>query len=254
MEGWVLIESLSYAPNLETQPLLPRNIFTMSKRTQALAAKVDKTRSYTMSEAISVLTEIASTNFDESLEMHFRLGIDPKKGDQLVRGTVSLPNGTGKNVRVAAFVPESKVKEAKDAGADIAGAQDLIDDIKKSQKTNFDVAIATPEMMAKIGPIAKTLGTRGLMPNPKSDTVTTDPAATIAELKKGKVAFKNDDTANLHLAVGKVSFGAEKLQENVEAVMEMIKKSKPSSAKGIFIKALHLTTTMGPSVKVTVTV
>ncbi len=222
----------------------------MGKRISSIKKKVDATKQYALDQAITLLCELSNTKFDESLEAHFRLGIDPKKGDQLVRGTVSLPHGTGKTVRVAAFVSENKVDEAKKAGADIAGAEDLVADIKKSQKTDFDVALATPDMMSKLAPIAKTLGTRGLMPNPKNDTVTTDVTKTITELKKGKVAYKNDDTANLHLAVGKVSFGPEKLIENVETVLESLKRSKPSGTKGLFIKSLYLTTSMGPSVQI----
>ncbi len=233
---------------------LPRNHIPMAKkqgkRLGALTKKVDKTKKYTVADAVALLTEISNAKFDESVELHFRLGIDPKKGDQQLRGTVSLPHGTGKEVRIAAFVPESKIAEAKAAGAVLAGDEELVGDIAKSQKTDFDVAVATPDMMPKIGKIAKILGTRGLMPNPKNDTVTPDPVKAIEELKKGKVAFKNDSTANLHLAVGKVSFGNEKLAENIESAVEAVKKAKPSGSKGTYLKAIHLTTTMGPSVAV----
>ena len=170
-----------------------------------------------------------------------------------MRGTVTLPHGTGKSVRVAVFASESLQAVAKEAGADLVGGEDLIADIKKSEKTDFDVAVATPDMMAKMGPIAKILGTRGLMPNPKNDTVTNDVKRIITELKKGKVTFKNDDTANLHLAVGKVSFGKDKLAENVIALLDAVQKIKPRTAKGTYMKTIALTTTMGPSVRISAT-
>ncbi|MEK7648049.1 MAG: 50S ribosomal protein L1 [Patescibacteria group bacterium] len=225
----------------------------MGKRTVAALAQIDQSRTYGVSEAVELLTKLASAKFDESLEVHLRLGIDPKKGDQLVRGTVTLPHGTGKTVRVAVFASESLQAVAKEAGADLVGGEDLIADIKKSEKTDFDVAVATPDMMPKMGPIAKILGTRGLMPNPKNDTVTNDVKRIITELKKGKVTFKNDDTANLHLAVGKVSFGKDKLAENVIALLDAVQKIKPRTAKGTYMKTIALTTTMGPSIRVSAT-
>ncbi len=220
----------------------------MGKRHRALQAQVKKDRTYSIAEGIDLLMSMSNAKFDESVEIHFRLGIDPKKTEQQVRGTATLPHGTGKTTRVVCFVPENKIKDAQAAGADIAGAEELIEDIKKSQKTDFDVAVAVPEMMPKLAPIAKTLGTRGLMPNPKNDTVTPDFAKAIEELKKGKVAFKNDDTANIHLGVGKISFGKDKLGENITTIIEAISKSKPAKAKGTFIKKVTLSSTMGPGV------
>jgi large subunit ribosomal protein L1 len=210
----------------------------------------DRSKSYLPVEAIDLVKKFAKTKFDSSVEVHFRLGIDTKKGDQQIRSAISLPHGTGKTVKIAAFVlPENEAK-AKAAGADIVGGEDLIAEIKKTEKTDFAVAVAEPALMKNLGSIAKILGTRGLMPSPKNETVTVDPAKTIAELKKGKISFKNDDTANVHVAIGKVSFDAEKLVENFEAVVSAIKKAKPSGSKGTYLKSITLCSTMGPGIKV----
>ncbi len=210
----------------------------------------EKTKVYPISEAIELAKKISKTKFDASVEVHIRLGIDTKKGEQQIRSTVALPHGTGKTIKVAAFVSADKEKLAKEVGADYAGSDELIAQIKKTEKTDFDIAIAEPALMKNLGQIAKILGTRGLMPSPKNDTITTDPAKTIAELKKGKVSFKNDDTGNVHVAIGKVSFDSQKLVENFQALLDAIKKAKPASAKGIYIKNISLSTTMGPGIKV----
>ncbi|MEI7498525.1 MAG: 50S ribosomal protein L1 [Candidatus Falkowbacteria bacterium] len=210
----------------------------------------DKNRAYTIVEAIELTKKFSKTKFDASIEVHLRLGIDTKKGDQQVRSAVSLPHGIGKTVKVAAFVTPDKMEETKAAGADIVGGEELIAEIKKTEKTDFEVAIAQPEMMRFLAPIAKILGTRGLMPSPKNETVTTDPAKATAEIKKGKISFKNDDTANVHLPLGKTSFETQKIVENYQAVIDLIKKLKPAKAKGTYIKNVVICSTMGPGIKV----
>jgi len=210
----------------------------------------DKTKAYSIAEAIELVKKFNKTKFDSSVEVHFRLGIDTKKGDQQIRSAISLPHGTGKTVKIAAFVSPEHEKAAKEAGADIVGGEDLIAEIKKTEKTDFQVAVAEPALMKNLGQIAKVLGTRGLMPSPKNETVTTDPAKTIAELKKGKISFKNDDTANVHVAIGKISFDSTKLAENLETVISSIKKAKPSGAKGTYIKNASICSTMGPGIKI----
>ncbi|MEI7620070.1 MAG: 50S ribosomal protein L1 [Candidatus Falkowbacteria bacterium] len=210
----------------------------------------DNTKSYSISEAIELVKKINKAKFDASFEVHLRLGIDPKKGDQQVRGAVSLPNGTGKTVKVAAFVSPANEKAAKDAGADFVGGEDLIAEIKKTEKTDFQVAVAEPEMMKSLALIAKILGTRGLMPSPKNDTVTQNPAKAIEELKKGKISFKNDDTANIHAVIGKVSFDSAKLAENFNVFIATIRKAKPGSSKGVYLKNVSINATMSQGVKV----
>jgi len=217
---------------------------------KVVALLFDKNKAYPIAEAISLAKQSNKAKFDASLEVHFRLGIDAKKGDQQIRGAVSLPHGTGKSVRVAAFVTPANEKAAKEAGADIVGGEDLIAEIKKTEKTDFQVAVAEPEIMKNLAQIAKILGTRGLMPSPKNETVTTNPAKTIAELKKGKISYKSDDTGNLHAVIGKISFDDQKLVENFSVLLENIKKTKPSSSKGVFIKNVTIASTMGPGVKV----
>lgn len=210
----------------------------------------DKAKVYSIEEAIELAKKTSKAKFDASVEVHFRLGIDTKKGDQQVRTAVSLPHGTGKTVRVAAFVSAANEQACKDAGGDIVGGDELIAEIKKTEKTDFDVAVAEPEMMKKLAPIAKVLGTRGLMPSPKNETVSLTPAKAVAELKKGKVSFKNDDTGNIHVAIGKVSFESQKLADNFRTLSEAIKKAKPSKSKGVYIKNVTISTTMGPGIKV----
>lgn len=209
----------------------------------------DKEKKYSFTEALKIIRELNKVKFDPSLELHFRLGIDPKKSDQLVRGAITLPHGTGKLLRIAAFVSSGNEEAAKKAGADLLGGQELIDEIKKSSKTDFDIAVAEPLMMKNLAPIAKILGTRGLMPSPKNETVSMDIAKTISELKKGKISFKNDDTANLHIVIGKLSFTDTNLTENFEALLSAVKKSRPASAKGEFIKSATLCSSMSPGVK-----
>lgn len=210
----------------------------------------DKNKTYPAKEALEILKKITKTKFDASVEVHFRLGINTKKGDQQVRGAVSLPNGTGKTVKVAAFVSPENEKAVKAAGADLVGGEELIAEIKKTEKTDFQVAIAEPSLMKNLAVIAKILGTRGLMPSPKNDTVTTNPVKTVEELKKGKISFKNDDTANVHTIIGKVSFTGEKLLENYQTLLDTVKKAKPASSKGAFIKGISISSSMSPSVKV----
>ncbi|MBA3047600.1 50S ribosomal protein L1 [Patescibacteria group bacterium] len=210
----------------------------------------DKTKTYEIQKAIELTKQLSKTKFDASVEVHFRLGIDPKKGDQQIRSTVSLPHGTGKTIKVAAFVSAENEKSAKEAGADYVGGEELIAKIKKTEKTDFQVAVAEPAMMKNLSQIAKILGTRGLMPSPKNDTVTQDPAKTITELKKGKVSFKNDDTGNIHVAIGKISFDDRQLLENYETLLETIKKSKPSSSKGIYMKNVSISSSMGPGIRI----
>jgi len=212
-------------------------------------AVFNKSQKYSVEDAIKIARSLARAKFDESVELHANLGIDPKQGDQQVRGTLVLPHGTGKTVRVAAFVAGTAEKDAKAAAADIVGGEELINDIKASGKIDFDVAVAAPDMMPKLAILAKILGPRGLMPSPKNETITTKVKETVEQLKKGKIVFKNDDTANLHVSVGKISFEDAKLIENINAFIAALKKSKPAASKGIFIKNLVLKTTMGRGIK-----
>ena len=224
----------------------------MKRGKKYLEAKkqVEKDRLYSPEEAIELAKKTSFVKFDASVEVHLRLGIDPKKGDQQVRGTVILPHSFGKTKKIAAFVPPEKEKEAQEAGAEVVGGKELIDKIKQTSKINFDVAIATPEMMKMLAPIAKILGPKGLMPSPKNETITTDIKKTISELKKGKVSFKNDNTGNVHEIIGKVSMETVKILENYQAFLEAITKAKPAAAKGAYIKSITLCSTMGPGIKV----
>ena len=214
------------------------------------SAIYDRLKTYSAEEALEIVKKLTKTKFDASIEVHFRLGINTKKGDQQVRGAVSLPNGTGKTIKVAAFVSSENEKAVKAAGADFVGGEELIAEIKKTEKTDFQVAIAEPILMKNLAVIAKILGTRGLMPSPKNDTVTTNPVKTVEELKKGKISFKNDDTANVHTVIGKVSFDNKKLLENYQTLLDTVKKAKPASSKGTFIKNISLSSSMSPGVKV----
>jgi large subunit ribosomal protein L1 len=221
-----------------------------SKRYTGLKAKVEPKKLYTPKDALELVRASASTKFDETVEVHANLGIDVKKSDQMIRSTLVFPHAAGKIKKVAAFVPEAKEKEAKDAGADIVGGEELVEEIAKTGKINFDVAVATPDMMPKLAKVAKILGPKGLMPNPKTDTVGPQIGKIIEELKKGKIAFKNDATGNLHIAIGKVSLDSGKLLENFMVLMEAIKKNKPATSKGTFLKSITVTSTMGPGIKV----
>ncbi len=222
-------------------------------RTKDLSSpEFDKTKTYEIDEAVKLTKSLSKTKFDATVEIHFRLGIDPKKGEQQVRAAVSLPHGTGKTIRVAAFVTPDKEKEVKQAGADLFGGEDLIAKIKKSEKTDFEVAVAEPTIMKNLSQIARILGTRGLMPSPKNETVTPDPAKAVKELKKGKVSFKNDDTGNIHVSIGKVSFDNEKLTDNYRAILKAIMKAKPTKAKGAYIENISISSSMGPGIKVVI--
>lgn len=223
-----------------------------SKRYTELAKKIDPTKAYSFEEAVKLVKETSTTKFDASIEVHVRLGIDPKKGDQMVRGTIVLPHGIGKSKKILAIADGDKAKEAKDAGADVVGGQEIIDEIRSSGKCDFDVVITTPDMMRFLAPIAKILGPRGLMPSPKNETITPNLKKAIEELKKGKITFKNDDTANIHQVIGKASFDEKKLLENLTAFIDALKKAKPESSKGTFIKNITLTSTMGPGIKLAI--
>ncbi len=220
------------------------------KKSQTKIFDYDRLKSYSVAEAIELVKKFSTTKFDASVETHIRLGIDTKKGDQQIRSAIALPFGTGKSVKIAAFVSTANEKAVKEAGADIVGGDELIADIKRTEKTDFQVAVAEPAMMKNLAQIAKILGTRGLMPSPKNDTVSPNPAQAVAELKKGKISFKNDDTGNVHVAIGKVSFSTEQLVANLEAVLTAIKKAKPTSAKGIYIQNITICSSMGPGIRV----
>jgi len=221
----------------------------MSKRMTDLQTKIDKTKVYELDEALSLVKDTSNVKFDAGIELHLNLGINPKKTDQQIRTTVILPHGTGKTKKVAALVDSSKEKEAKDAGADLIYTEEDIKKIKDTGKIEFDVIVTTPDMMPKMAIAAKILGPRGLMPNPKTDTVGPNITEMIESLKKGKVGFKNDDTSNIHQLIGKISFTTEQLKENLETFMEAIKKAKPSGVKGTYIKTMTLTSSMGPGIK-----
>ncbi|PIS62098.1 50S ribosomal protein L1 [Corynebacterium striatum] len=222
---------------------------TKSKAYKAAAELVDKSRLYTPLEASKLAKETSSKNFDATVDVVFRLGVDPRKADQLVRGTVSLPNGTGKDVRVAVFAEGEKAEAAKAAGADIVGTDELIAAINEGN-IDFDVAIATPDQMAKVGRVARVLGPRGLMPNPKTGTVTADVAKAISDVKGGKISFRVDKASNLHAILGKAPFDAEKIAENYGALYDEILRLKPSSSKGVYVKKVTISTTSGPGIPV----
>lgn len=218
------------------------------KNYQESSKLVDKTNLYTMEEAVKLIKQTAKAKFDETIELHVRLGVDSRHADQQVRGTVVLPNGTGKDVRVAVFAKGDKVEEALAAGADFAG-EDLIDKIQKENWFEFDTAIATPDMMGMVGRIGRVLGPRGLMPNPKTGTVTFDVAQAVKEAKAGKVEYRTDKQNIVHVVVGKASFDEDKLLENLRTIMVALIKAKPASAKGKYLKSVSLASTMGPGIK-----
>jgi large subunit ribosomal protein L1 len=217
---------------------------------QALSAKVDKNKVYSVDEAVALVKETSGVKFDASVEVHANLGIDPKKGEQQIRATVVLPHGSGQTKKVAAFVSPEKEKEAKEAGADFIYGEDEIKKIKDTSKIEFDVAVTTPDMMPKLAAIAKVLGPKGLMPNPKTETVGPNVKKMIEELKRGKITFKNDDTSNVHQIIGKTSFTNEALKENFLAFSDALNKAKPATQKGTYIKNLTITSSMGPSIKI----
>ncbi len=220
-----------------------------SKRMREIDKMVDPNRSYKLEEAVGILKKCPPTKFDQSLNVALKIGIDPKKSDQQVRGTVSLPHGTGQKVMLVVIAKGEKAKEALDAGADFAGANDLIEKIKEGW-TDFTALIATPDMMRELGKLGKILGPRGLMPTPKAGTVTSDVAKAVKEVKAGKIEFKVDKTGNVNNAVGKISFKEEQLVDNLHALLNAISKSKPASAKGAFLRNMVLSTTMGPGLKI----
>jgi len=221
-----------------------------SKRFKEVQSKIDPKKVYTLEEGMTLAKATSTVKFDAGVEVHINLGINPKKSDQQIRSSVSLPHGTGKTIRVAVISDNAdQLKTAKKAGADLVGEADLIEEIKQG-KINFDVLVTTPTTMRILAPIAKILGPKGLMPNPKDGTVTPNIAEAVANLKKGKVSYKNDDSGNLHVMIGRVSFDLEKLLENFSALISSISKAKPSTAKGNYIKSISLSTTMGPGIKI----
>lgn len=220
-----------------------------SKRMKEVDKIVDRNKAYKLEEAVEVLKRCPPTKFDQSLNVALKIGIDPKKSDQQVRGTVSLPHGTGQKVTLVVIAKGDKAKEALEAGADFAGADDLVEKIKGGW-TDFTALIATPDMMRELGKLGKVLGPRGLMPTPKAGTVTTDVAKAVKEMKAGKIEFKVDKTGNVNNAVGKISFNAGNLVENLNVLLNAIARSKPASAKGAFLRSMYLSSTMGPGLKI----
>lgn len=222
----------------------------LSKKYAESIKSYDRSKTYELSEAAKIVIENAKAKFDETVELHIRLGVDPRQADQQVRGVLVLPNGTGKTMKVLVIAKGEKADAATAAGADYVGAEEMIQRIQKENWFDFDVMITTPDMMGVVGRIGRVLGPKGLMPNPKSGTVTADVARAVKEVKAGKVEYRLDKTAIIHVAIGKKSFGVEKLTENFNALMDAIVKAKPATAKGQYIKSVTLTSTMGPGVKV----
>ncbi|WP_434793808.1 50S ribosomal protein L1 [Terrisporobacter petrolearius] len=221
-----------------------------SKKYAQALAKIDRTKLYDSKEALDLVAEIATAKFDETVEAHIKLGVDGRHADQQVRGAIVLPHGTGKTKKVLVFAKGEKVTEAQAAGADFVGAEDLVQKIQKENWFDFDVVVATPDMMGVVGRLGRVLGPKGLMPNPKSGTVTFDVTKAIEEIKAGKVEYRLDKNNIVHVPVGKVSFGGEKLAENFVTLMSAIVKAKPSSAKGTYLRSVTVASTMGPGVKI----
>ena len=219
------------------------------KRTKEVREKIDRKKLYDLSEALGLVKDAATAKFDETIEFTMNLGVDPRHADQMVRGTVSLPNGTGRDVRVAVFARDAKAEEAKAAGADIVGAEDLMEEIQGG-KLDFDRVIATPDMMGIVGRLGKVLGPRGMMPNPRTGTVTPDVTKAVADMKGGAVQFRVEKAGVIHAGVGKASFDQAKLEENIRAFADAVNKAKPAGAKGSYIKRVAVTSTMGPGIKV----
>ena len=222
----------------------------MGKKYVESSKLVDKNVLYTPAEALDLAVKTAKAKFDETIELHVRLGVDPRHADQQVRGAVVLPNGTGRSVKVLVFAKGAKAQEAQEAGADFVGAEELVQKIQGENWFDYDVVVATPDMMGVVGRLGRVLGPKGLMPNPKSGTVTFDVAKAIAEIKAGKVEYRVDKTAIVHCPIGKVSFGVEKLQENFHALMDALVKAKPAAAKGQYVKSVSVSSTMGPGAKI----
>ena len=238
-------ENKKKGPKPVTRPRIERR----GKKYQEVAKKIESGKKYSLNDALKLATETSPAKFDASVEIHIRLGVDPRQADQNIRANVSLPNGTGKDVKVAVFAPESEHEAAKKAGADIIGAEEFTKQLEK-EELNFDVLVAVPQYMPKLGKFARLLGPRGLMPNPKAGTVSTDVAKAVTEAKSGKVEYRVDKQSIVHLSIGKVSFGAKKLVENANAFFDSLNSQKPSSLKGSYIKGITITTTMGPGIKV----
>ena len=222
----------------------------MGKKYIESAKLIDKSTLYSSNEALDIVLKTAKANFDETIELHVRLGVDPRHADQQVRGAVVLPNGTGKTVKVLVFAKGAKADEAKAAGADFVGAEELVQKIQSENWFDYDVVVATPDMMGVVGRIGRVLGPKGLMPNPKSGTVTFDVTKAIEDIKAGKVEYRVDKTAIVHCPIGKKSFGVEKLKENFNALMEALIKAKPAAAKGQYVKSVSVSSTMGPGAKI----
>lgn len=238
------VEHSKKGPRPTVRPLLERR----GKKYQAAAKLVEADKVYTLAEALDLATKTSPTTFDASVEVHVRLGVDPRQADQNIRTTVSLPNGTGKTIRVAVFAPESEHAAAKAAGADVIGDETFTKQLDK-EDINFDILVATPQYMPKLGKYARLLGPRGLMPNPKSGTVATDVAKAVSEAKAGKVEYRVDKQAIVHIAIGKVSFGAVKLEQNARAFFDSLQSQKPASLKGAYVKSTAVSTTQGPGIK-----
>ena len=221
----------------------------MTKRLKATEALIDRTKTYSVEEAMEIVKKAPAAKFDESVDLSLRLGVDPKHADQMVRGAIVLPHGIGKTVRVAVFAKGEKEREAREAGADVVGAEDLVEKIQGGFM-DFDSTIATPDLMGQVGRLGKVLGPRGLMPNPKMGTVTFDVARAVREVKAGKVEFRVDKAGNVHVQVGKKSFPQESLVANAMALLEAIVKAKPAASKGVYLRSLTLSTTMGPGIPV----
>tara|TARA_R110002051_G_scaffold138206_2_gene210933 strand:+ start:302 stop:991 length:690 start_codon:yes stop_codon:yes gene_type:complete len=220
----------------------------LTKNQKEALSKIDKNKLYSLSEGSALIKEITKAKFDASVELAVRLGVDPRKANQMVRGVVTLPHGTGKDVKVLALVTPDKEAEAKEAGADFVGLDEYLEKIKNGW-TDVDVIITMPSVMGKLGPLGRVLGPRGLMPNPKTGTVTMDVAKAVAEVKAGKIDFKVDKTGIVHAAIGKVSFSEDKIQENAKELIETLIKLKPTAAKGVYIKSIYMSSTMSPSVQ-----
>lgn len=233
------------------QPVKPARsrLERRGKKYREAAKLIDNTKLYTISDALELATKTSTAKFDATVEVHVRLGVDPRQADQNIRDNIVLPAGTGKTVRIAVFADEETAKAAKKAGADVAGDQDFLAQLDKGT-INFDVLIAVPSVMARLSKYARILGPKGLMPNPKSGTVTTDVVKAVSQAKAGKVEYRVDSTGIVHIGIGKVSFGTKKLNDNIQAVIASVKQNKPSSIKGIYVRSIAITTSMGPSIKV----
>ena len=235
-------------PKQPVKPARPR-LDRRGKKFRELAKQIDASKQYTAKEAVALAVKTNPTKFDATVELHIRLGVDPRQADQNLRDNLVLPAGTGKTVRVAVFSEDDVAKEAQKSGADVAGYEDFLKQLDKGV-IDFDILIATPNVMAKLSKYARILGPKGLMPNPKSGTVTTDVAKAISSAKAGRVEYRVDSTGIIHLGIGKVSFGAEKIASNVEAIFASVKQNKPSSIKGTYVKSITITTSMGPGIKI----